>query len=497
MIESEEMKRAGMEVKEPVRKRTMVMLYDVEVALTNEEVVSENHKRNLKGDFTEEEMKEEFKIRSRIVEGKGDRKKKIGSLAVERNGRMRNVLRKRERVFVGWTSSRPKDYIDLPRCYRRQRFAHVAKFCNSRKVCPRCAEEHDIRECKRTEEATRRCVNSLRDGITELNHDEPYTKGGRVVVAGASVLQERMVSEEQVWTAVVVLDDSVQVFGRDDESNRCCMVVDVKEELRRVLRRRRGKRVFIAGNFNAKSEVWYASKLNERGERVEEFVMSESLEVMNERRYKRKSFKHRNYDGNDGCQQNVHRKESAGRDNEGHRMEISELQVEGEEGEEIFRRIEETLRRAAEETFPTLTGKDARCPLSNEALEEMKRRMRTVLLRWRRRRTEERRMEYVEERIRRRGNTVKDGGWRGRAMGTCVQNHWREVEEGGAAGRRHEGRRDGMCRKCGQHETSQHVLMECEAYEEERGELRRYVDERGVEWERKSFVETEESVEIF
>ncbi|KAG8275916.1 hypothetical protein J6590_075723 [Homalodisca vitripennis] len=445
MIESEEMKRAGMEVKEPVRKRTMVMLYDVEVALTNEEVVSENHKRNLKGDFTEEEMKEEFKIRSRIVEGKGDRKKKLGVL-----------LWSRERVFVGWTSSRPKDYIDLPRCYRRQRFAHVAKFCNSRKVCPRCAEEHDIRECKRTEEATRRCVNSLRDGITELNHDEPYTKGGRVVVAGASVLQERMVSEEQVWTAVVVLDDSVQVFGRDDESNRCCMVVDVKEELRRVLRRRRGKRVFIAGNFNAKSEVWYASKLNERGERVEEFVMSESLEVMNERRYKRKSFKHRNYDGNDGCQQNVHRKESAGRDNEGHRMEISELQVEGEEGEEIFRRIEETLRRAAEETFPTLTGKDARCPLSNEALEEMKRRMRTVLLRWRRRRTEERRMEYVEERI-----------------------------------------RDGMCRKCGQHETSQHVLMECEAYEEERGELRRYVDERGVEWERKSFVETEESVEIF
>ncbi|KAG8319501.1 hypothetical protein J6590_090832 [Homalodisca vitripennis] len=56
--------------------------------------------------------------------------------------------------------------------------------------------------------------------------------------------------------------------------------------------------------------------------------------------------------------------------------------------------------RAAEETTPTLVGQDARCPLSNEALEEMKRRMRTVLQRWRGRRMEERRMEYVEERIR-------------------------------------------------------------------------------------------------
>ncbi|KAG8296518.1 hypothetical protein J6590_055164 [Homalodisca vitripennis] len=251
---------------------------------------------------------------------------------------MRNVLRKRERVFVGWTSSRVKDYIDLPRCYKCQRFGDVAKFCNGRKACPRCAKDHDIRECKRTEDATWRYVNCHRDGRTELNHDrgdiwsqsnmkirigqvncgrgviatgelvksarececsvlclqEPYRRGGRVAVAGARVLQERKVSAEQVWAAVVVLDDRVQVFGRDDESDRCCMVVDVKvseceltvvsiyckgyEDIReslvkhrRILRRRRGKKVFIAGYFNAKSEVWHARELNERGERVEEF----------------------------------------------------------------------------------------------------------------------------------------------------------------------------------------------------------------------------------
>ncbi|KAG8256194.1 hypothetical protein J6590_074251, partial [Homalodisca vitripennis] len=46
-------------------------------------------------------------------------------------------------------------------------------------------------------------------------------------------------------------------------------------------------------------------------------------------------------------------------------------------------------------------------------------------------------------------------------------------------------------------ETSGHLLLECEAYEEERGELRRHFGERGEVWDRKSFVETEESFEIF
>ncbi|XP_046688987.1 golgin subfamily A member 6-like protein 22 [Homalodisca vitripennis] len=291
MVESEGMKRAGMEVREPVRKRPMVMLYDVEVSLTNEEVLREIHERNLKEEFTEEEMKDEFRIRNRIVEGKGDRRKKLGSLDVECSGRMRNALRVRERVYVGWTSSRVKDYIDLLRCYKCQRFGHVAKFCNSKKACRRCSEEHDIRECRKAEDATWKC--------------EPYSRGGRVLVPGARVLQDRKLGEEQVWAAVAVLDERVEAFGRDEESDDCCMVVDVRmcewevtvvsvyckgqedirtslEKLRRVLRRRRGRRVFIAGDFNAKSEVWFARDLNERGERVEEFVVTEGLEVMNE-----------------------------------------------------------------------------------------------------------------------------------------------------------------------------------------------------------------------
>ncbi|KAG8252122.1 hypothetical protein J6590_066358 [Homalodisca vitripennis] len=49
------------------------------------------------------------------------------------------------------------------------------------------------------------------------------------------------------------------------------------------MKRRRRRRVLIAGDFNARSELWVAGELNERSERVEEFVMADCLEVMNER----------------------------------------------------------------------------------------------------------------------------------------------------------------------------------------------------------------------
>ncbi|KAG8281437.1 hypothetical protein J6590_058329 [Homalodisca vitripennis] len=255
----------------------MVIFYDVELALTNDEVARKIHERNLKEEFTEAEMKEEFRIRSWIVEGKGDRRKKL----VECSGRMRNVLRKKDIMFIGWTSSRVKDYIDLPRCYRCQRFGHVAKFCNSKKSCPSYAARRSttLRSESRWRMQPRQCE---RVGCCVICLQEPYTRGGRFAAAGVTVLQDRKVSDEQVWAALAVLDERVQMFERDDESDRCCMVVDVRvcecemtvvsvycrghedirenlQKLGRVQRRRQGRKVLIAGGFNSKSNEWKSS----------------------------------------------------------------------------------------------------------------------------------------------------------------------------------------------------------------------------------------------
>ncbi|XP_046684620.1 cingulin-like [Homalodisca vitripennis] len=171
LVEDEGMKGEGIEVKAPDKKRPMLMIYDVEMSLKDDEIMKEIYERNLKEEMTEDEMKEGFTIRSRKEEGKGDRRRRIGSIIVQCSAKVRNLLRRRERLYIGWTSNRAKDYIDLPRCYRCQRFGHVAKYCNGKKACPRCSEEHDIKDCRVQEDAPWKCVNCERDGKVDLNHD--------------------------------------------------------------------------------------------------------------------------------------------------------------------------------------------------------------------------------------------------------------------------------------------------------------------------------------
>ncbi|WP_221936046.1 hypothetical protein, partial [Klebsiella pneumoniae] len=67
---------------------------------------------------------------------------KRNHFVVECSVRVRNWLRKKGRVFIEWESCRIKDYVDIARCYKCQRYGHVAKFCTDAKAsCAHCSEE--------------------------------------------------------------------------------------------------------------------------------------------------------------------------------------------------------------------------------------------------------------------------------------------------------------------------------------------------------------------
>lgn len=56
---------------------------------------------------------------------------------------------------------------------------------------------------------------------------------------------------------------------------------------------------------------------------------------------------------------------------------------------------------------------------------------------------------------------------------------------------------DDRCTHCGELETSEHVLMYCWYYEEERNELKEYLRGKRLNWEKARFVETKEVAVIF
>ncbi|KAG8299156.1 hypothetical protein J6590_107863, partial [Homalodisca vitripennis] len=99
-------------------------------------------------------------------------------------------------------------------------------------------------------------------------------------------------------------DEETEAIIMDQETDGCCVTVDIRKSRReltilsiyckrqgefrnegrkiaRVLRRKGGRRTIIAGDFNAKSRMWYAGETDEGGEQVEEMVFAEGLDIIN------------------------------------------------------------------------------------------------------------------------------------------------------------------------------------------------------------------------
>ncbi|KAG8255175.1 hypothetical protein J6590_108728 [Homalodisca vitripennis] len=148
------------------------MIYDVNAELTEEEVKEEVFSRNMHGsEIEQEQFRQEFEVRHKYKDARSGGKK--NHIVVECSVRVRNLLRMKDKIFVEWQCCRVKDYVDIARCFKCQRFGHIARHCTSLKPsCSYCAEEHDYKDCpnKKKKEAVC-CANCKREGRGDLNHD--------------------------------------------------------------------------------------------------------------------------------------------------------------------------------------------------------------------------------------------------------------------------------------------------------------------------------------
>lgn len=77
------------------------------------------------------------------------------------------------KIKIGWSICSVSEYIKVTRCYKCSQYGHIAKYCNNKLTCPKCAEEHESKECK--EENSEKCINCIiaknKYNIdTEINH---------------------------------------------------------------------------------------------------------------------------------------------------------------------------------------------------------------------------------------------------------------------------------------------------------------------------------------
>lgn len=67
-------------------------------------------------------------------------------------------------AFVGYNSCLVNDAIEVIRCYRCSRYNHSSKNCKASLCCPRCAGDHEVKDCEATALSCINCVTLAKSG---------------------------------------------------------------------------------------------------------------------------------------------------------------------------------------------------------------------------------------------------------------------------------------------------------------------------------------------
>ena len=69
-----------------------------------------------------------------------------------------NVI-KLDFILVGYDYCKVYDAHEVRRCFKCSEFNHSSKYCKQQRACPKCSEDHDLKDCK---SETLRCINCVK-----------------------------------------------------------------------------------------------------------------------------------------------------------------------------------------------------------------------------------------------------------------------------------------------------------------------------------------------
>ena len=152
----EALKSKGLVIEAPRKRCPKIMIYDVDADRDEQEVIDDILTQNVEDLVPRDDFLKEFKCVHKY------KNRNINDTrmnwVVECSSRVRNVLRRRDRLFVGWQSCRVKDYNPVVRCYKCLLYGHISKYCRGKQMCSHCTGEHNVKDCnKKDQQAT--CIN--------------------------------------------------------------------------------------------------------------------------------------------------------------------------------------------------------------------------------------------------------------------------------------------------------------------------------------------------
>ncbi|CAL7932936.1 unnamed protein product [Xylocopa violacea] len=328
LIQSEKLKSAGLLVDIPVKKNPRIIVYGAPRTENDEDVIQAILDQNCS-----EQEKKKYAQQMKIAFKTGNKNNKDScNIVLETSKEAREILIKKERLYIMWQCCRAQDYIAATRCYKCQAYGHTTKHCRSETdVCGHCATAgHIFKNCpNRNKPATH---NQQKDGIKILqinmrntqfvnietarlmeqqNIDillmqEPYNPGGKHIgLNSSSIIITGGKQNCAVQASIAIKRNRLTVLKVAHLSNEHCICIETTseigriyfvnmyfqyshdidsylEQLQKILTNLKGEKVIIAADANAKSPLWHSNITDERGEKLEQLIARNNLIVSNE-----------------------------------------------------------------------------------------------------------------------------------------------------------------------------------------------------------------------
>lgn len=145
-----------------------IQIFDLPVTQTKEDIIMMLKNQSLPAGVPDEFVRTAFRISNPSKRSSAD----ITSWIVELHPLAWSYLTKAGKVYFGWKVHNVRDYMRISRCYKCQKFGHIAKHCTAQKHCGYCSSaDHQSRECPNAKDPEAyTCVNCARLGKTGQKH---------------------------------------------------------------------------------------------------------------------------------------------------------------------------------------------------------------------------------------------------------------------------------------------------------------------------------------
>ncbi|KAH0944561.1 hypothetical protein HN011_011577 [Eciton burchellii] len=147
-------KLVSLKIEEPKKRNPLMILYDVDSSLIASELKENIIQQNLhEYPVGEEDIIPRFKT--------GPRKKPTVHWIIQMAPKVwKYVLQQGNRLYMGFSSLKVRDFLQVARCLKYHDLGHVAKHCSAEERCGRCgATDHKKSDCKSKNQVCIPCSN--------------------------------------------------------------------------------------------------------------------------------------------------------------------------------------------------------------------------------------------------------------------------------------------------------------------------------------------------